>query len=101
MKDLNASYLETAEQIESIQSLLDSLSDGVDVSELRTLFDADVMSDYNGALTDTIAIQEHLNNKMSEMQERYNEALTMRIFGIVRLPIQKRGQITKQVSKVK
>lgn len=74
MKGLNETYLETMESMEEIQSLLDSLSDGLSVSEMRTLFDSDLLSDYNGALNDSVAIQEHLNDKMSEMQEAHNTA---------------------------
>ena len=69
MKDLNESYLEAVENIAEAQDLLDSFKDGLDASELRNIFDSDLMADYNGALSDSVSIQEHLNNKIAEMQE--------------------------------
>lgn len=69
MKDLNEDYLESLEGIEEATKLLESFKDGLDVGELRSLFNSDLLADYNGSLTDSVAIQEHLNNKIAEMQE--------------------------------
>ena len=74
MKKLNEAYLETLENLEEAQSLLDSFNDGLTTSELRTLFDSDLLADYNGSLSDTVGIQEHLNNKIREMQDASDEA---------------------------
>ena len=74
MKDLNQQFLETAEAVDEVQSMLDLFNDGIDSSDMRTLFDSDLLSDYNGALNDSVAIQEHLNNKLTEMQDAHNTA---------------------------
>ena len=74
MKDLNESYLEAVENIAEAQDLLDSFKDGLDASELRNIFDSELMKDYNGALTDTVSIQEYLNEKIKEMENASNEA---------------------------
>ena len=59
MKDLNESYLESLESIKEAKDLLDSFDEGLDVSEMRSLFDSELLADYNGALTDTVALQDH------------------------------------------
>lgn len=74
MKDLNQTYLEAVEAIAEAKNLLDSFEEGLTASELRSLFDSELLTDYNGALTDTVSIQEHLNNKIAEMEEASNEA---------------------------
>ena len=70
MKNLNESYLKSLESIKEAKDLLESFKDGLDVGEMRKLFDSDLLADYNGALTDTVAIQEHLNNKISELEAK-------------------------------
>lgn len=80
LKDINKSYLEALENLEEAKSLLDSLADGLTVSEMRSIFDSDLLADYNGALNDTVAIQEHLNNKIYEMQDAvYESAIAMEL----------------------
>ena len=68
MKDLNKTYLKAVEDIAEAQDLLDSFKDGLDASELRNIFDSELMKDYNGALTDTVALQDHLKSKIGEME---------------------------------
>lgn len=68
MKDLNESYLESLESIKEAKDLLDSFDEGLDVSEMRSLFDSELLADYNGALTDTVALQDHLKSKIGEME---------------------------------
>ena len=80
LKDINKSYLEALENLEEAKSLLDSLADGLTVSEMRSIFDSDLLADYNGALNDTVAIQEYLNNKIYEMQDAvYESAVAMEL----------------------
>ncbi len=80
LTDINKSYLEALENLEEAKSLLDSLADGLTVSEMRSIFDSDLLADYNGALNDTVAIQEHLNNKIAEMQDAvYESAVAMEL----------------------
>lgn len=80
LADINKSYLEALENLEEAKSLLDSLADGLTVSEMRSIFDSDLLADYNGALNDTAAIQEHLNNKIYEMQDAvYESAIAMEL----------------------
>lgn len=68
MKGFNESYLGALEGIEDARELLDSFKDGLTTNEMRSLFDSDLLADYNGVLTDSVSIQEHLNNKIAEMQ---------------------------------
>ena len=68
MKGFNESYLGALEGIEDARELLESFNDGLTTNEMRSLFDSDLLADYNGALTDSVSIQEHLNNKIAEMQ---------------------------------
>jgi chromosome segregation ATPase len=68
LKDINKSYLEALENLEEAKDLLDSFDEGLDVSEMRSLFDSELLADYNGALTDTVALQDHLKSKIGEME---------------------------------
>lgn len=74
VKDLNEAFLKAGEEVEKVQSLLDSFDDGLDTGEMRAIFDSGMIEDYNGSLTDTVALQEHLNNKLTEMQDRQEES---------------------------
>ena len=74
VKQANSEYLEALEGIEEAYKILDSFKEGLSTSELRDIFDSDLMADYNGALSDSVAIQEHLNSKIEEMQETASNA---------------------------
>ena len=74
MKDLNESYLEALENLEEAQDLIDSFADGLDASELRNIFDSDLMADYNGSLNDTANMLDHIKSKMQEMKDQSYEA---------------------------
>lgn len=74
MRSLNKTYIEAVEGLEEARSLLDSINDGVSASELRSLFDSNLMKDYNGSLTDSVSVQEHLNNKIAEMGQVADKA---------------------------
>lgn len=74
MKDLNESYLEALENLEEAQDLIDSFADGLDASELRNIFDSDLMADYNGSLNDTANMLDHVKSKMQEMKDQSYEA---------------------------
>lgn len=73
MKDLNGSFLEGLEAIEEVQGLIDSFSDGLNTSELRNLFDSEMLNDYNGSLLDTESMLNHLKSKMQELQDQSYE----------------------------
>lgn len=74
MKELNESYLEALEGLEEAQKLLDSFSEGLDASEMRSLFDSDLMADFNGSLNDTAGMIDHIKDKMQELQDKAYEA---------------------------
>nr|DAJ60296.1 MAG TPA: hypothetical protein [Caudoviricetes sp.] len=74
LKDINKSYLEALENLEEAQDLIDSFADGLDASELRNIFDSDLMADYNGSLNDTANMLDHIKSKMQEMKDQSYEA---------------------------
>ena len=74
MKDVNKTYLEALEQAREARELLESFKDGLDLDEKLTIFDSDVMSGYKGSIEDSASIQEHLNEKIKEMETVSNQA---------------------------
>ena len=62
------------ENLEEAQDLIDSFADGLDASELRNIFDSDLMADYNGSLNDTANMLDHIKSKMQEMKDQSYEA---------------------------
>lgn len=66
------SYISSLEKLEEAQKLLESFSEGLSTSELKSIFESDLMSDFEfgGAIT----AQEHLKNKIEEMEETASQA---------------------------
>ena len=74
VKQANEDYLEALEGLEEAQKLIDSFADGLNATELRDVFDSELMADYNGSLNDTANMLDHINNKMQEMKDKSYEA---------------------------
>lgn len=70
MKGFNESYIKSLEGIREAKELLLSLEDATDVADMRKIFDSSIMADFNGSLMDTVAVQEHINSKIVELEAR-------------------------------
>ena len=70
MKGFNESYIKSLEGIREAKELLLSLEDATDVADMRKIFDSNIMADFNGSLMDTVAVQEHINSKIVELEAR-------------------------------
>lgn len=69
LKELNDDYIKLGENMQEAQKLLNSLLDTPSIDTLRRAFDSDLLNDFNGSFTDTVAIADHLTNKIREMED--------------------------------
>ena len=73
-KELNAAYMETVDSLVEAKELLSNITENADYDAISAFANSSLIDDYNGSLSDTVGIQEYLNEKIKEMQIASDEA---------------------------
>ena len=76
MLELNKQYVEQINLLKEAKQLVADLQDGMNLDDMNSLIDSDLMKDYVGSITDAEAVQEHLNRKIEEMGRVANQTYT-------------------------
>lgn len=73
-KELNAAYMETVDSLVEAKELLSNITENADYDAISAFANSSLIDNYNGSLSDTVGIQEYLNEKIKEMQIASDEA---------------------------
>ena len=69
LEKLNDNYITLAENMQKAQGFVNDLSGDLTPDLMRDIFDSGLLEGFNGQLTDTVAIADHLKVKIQEMED--------------------------------
>lgn len=73
-KELNQEYVDSIEKLKQCKELMEGFKDGFNFDDMDSLMSSGFMDDFTGSISDAAAVQEHLNNKILEMEENAERA---------------------------
>ena len=73
-KELNEEYLKSIENLKRAKELAQGFKDGFNFDDMSDLMASGFMDDFTGSISDAAAVQEHLNNKIADMQKAAEQA---------------------------
>ena len=73
-KELNQEYVDSIDKLKQCKELMEGFKDGFNLDDMDSLMSSGFMDDFTGSISDAAAVQEHLNNKILEMEENAERA---------------------------
>lgn len=73
-KELNQEYVDSIEKLKQCKELMEGFKDGFNLDDMDSLMSSGFMDDFTGSISDAAAVQEHLNNKILEMEQNAERA---------------------------